>query len=438
MLQRLLEVLRSSEQRAQLIRDAIGVGGLRLLSMPLTLAVSIVLARGLGPDSYGQYVFVIAIVHILAVPLASGIEQFVIREVARYSHGGEWSLFRGLLRWLDLWVVAVSAPMIGCITIISINSALWTVNDRWTLLLIGSFILPLLGFSALRYGVLCGLSHVFHAQLSEQLIRPGMHFLVVGILLVFGILNPVTALLSQMTAVLGALLTAVWITTRHQPSQVKTAKPAYRHGEWANAMLPFILLAGIGALNSQIGILALGWLGSEEDVAALRVAQSGGMLVALSLTIVNIVIAPHLARAYKDGDKARLQLLSRKSAQAALAVALPIALPLVFLGGPVIRFIYGEAYVATAAWPLAILAVGQLVNVAFGSVGLILAMTGHERDTLTGQLMALIFSGLAAIILIPALGATGAALSVSMGLLTWNLLLAIMLVRRLHLKPSIL
>jgi O-antigen/teichoic acid export membrane protein len=88
--------------------------------------------------------------------------------------------------------------------------------------------------------------------------------------------------------------------------------------------------------------------------------------------------------------------------------------------------------------PLAILAAGQLVNAAFGSVGLFLSMSGHERDTLLGQFIALTVNVLVAVVLIPPFGATGAAVAASLGLVTWNLVLAAKVVSRLHLRPSAL
>lgn len=424
--------------KAQLVRGALGVGGLKLLSLPLTLVTSILLARGLGPQGYGQYAFVMAVISMLALPIGPGLGQLVTREVARFQHGEEWGLFRGLLRRAHQFVALGSALMIAGVAIVSASNAQWVVNDRWTLFFIASLMLPLLGLNALRSSTLRGLRHVFQAQLPELLVRPGFHLLIVGVLLALSILNPATALVSQIAATALAFLLGVWLLGLYRPTEVRLADPAYWNMEWARAMLPFTLLAAVGTMNAQIGILALGWLGTDQDVAALKVAQSAAMLVMLSLAIVNMVIGPHIARAHREGNKTQLQQLSRQSARAALAVSLPIALPLIFIGGPIIGFVFGEAYAEMSTWPLVILAIGQLVNVAFGSVGLFLTMTGYERDTLNGQIIALLLNTVAAVILIPFFGVVGAALAVTIGLLTWNVVLAIKFTQRLQLRPTAL
>lgn len=253
-----------------------------------------------------------------------------------------------------------------------------------------------------------------------------------------GLLNPATALASQIAATALAFGIGAWILLRLRPTDVPNAIPDYQHGEWGRALPPFILLMAASSLNGQIGILALGWLSTDEEVAALRVAQNGAMMVALSLTIVNQVISPQITRAYRDNDQARLQRLSRQSARGALAVAMPVALPLIFLGGPILDLVFGAEYRDSASLPLAILAIGQLINVLFGSVGMFLTMSGYERDTLIGQIIALLVNAIAAVLLIPPLGAMGAALAVTIGLATWNVVLGILFIKRLGLKPSAL
>lgn len=424
--------------QAQLIRGALGVGGLKLLSLSLTLATSVLLARGLGPEGYGQYTFIMAVVSIASLPVAQGLGQLITREVARYHQGQEWGLFRGLLRRAHQWVLAGSAALIISIAAFSTNQATWEADDRWTLMIVSTLMIPLLGLNAVRTSTLRGLRHVFQAQLPELLARPGLHFMIGGILLVLGFLNPATALISQIGATAAAFLLGAWILSRYSPGNIKAAPPRYRNQEWRRAILPFTMLAAVSTMNTQIGILALGWLGTDEQVAILQISQRGAMLVMLSLTIVNLIIGPHITRAHREEDSKKLQQLSRQSARAALAVSLPVALPLIFIGEPIVNIVFGDAYAKQSAWPLAILTSGQLINVAFGSVGMFLTMTGYERDTLQGQIIALLVNVSVAIALIPLFGAIGAALAVSIGLLVWNIILALKFIKRLHLRPTAL
>lgn len=422
--------------KARLVRGALGVGGLKLIQLPLTLLISILLARGLEPAGYGQYSFVMAAIAILALPVASGLGQLVTREVAKYHHGEDWGLFRGLLQRAHQWIFLGSAILVVAVVLVAGRNASWAVDDQWTLLLIATPLLPLLGLNALRSATLRGLRNVFYAQLPELVARPWVNLLVIAGLAYAGLLNPATALFSQILAAGFAFGLGAWLLMRLKPPNLCPTQAEYQTREWWRALLPFTLLSAVSTLNGQIGILALGWLGTNEDIAALRVAMSGAVLVMLSLSIVNMVIGPHIARAHRDGDAAHLQKLSRQSARAALAVGLPMALALIFFGGQVVELLFGEEYRNLAALPLAILAFGQLMNLGFGSVGTLLSMTGYERDTLSGQALALSFNAIAAVILIPPFGVVGAALSVAIGIASWNVVLTVRCVQRLGFRPS--
>ena len=437
LLRRVIATGRGSGLRAELIRGAMGIGGLKVLALPVGLAVSILLARTLGPEGYGQYAFIMSVVTIISLPINQGMRQLMTREVASYHHGAEWGLLRGLLRRSHQWVLFLSLIVAVVLGTVAVFNASWEVSDRWTLLLIGLIIPPFLGLNALRGGALRGFGNVVLSQLPELLVNPALHLTIALSLFAFGLLNPATTIMSQALAAVFALMLGTYFLYRKLPRQLHDTALEYQSGKWIRAWIPFTLLMAASQFNNQIGILLLGWLGTDEQIAALRVADRGAKLVIFSLGVVNLVIAPHITRAYRDANRHRLQQLSRQSARAALAIAIPLALPMIFFGGPIIDLVVGSEYVALSVAPLAILASAQLVNVAFGSVGMFLVMSGFERDTLFGQLVALACNALAAIILIPRFGAEGAAYAAAIGLLTWNFILAVKFVQRLKLRPSI-
>ncbi len=415
-----------------------GVGALRFLSLPLAFLASIVLARGLGPAGYGRYAFVMAVATLLAIPISRGLPQLLTREVSLYAQGEQWGLFRGLLRRAHQWVAVGCVILGGSVAALAVSRATWSIDDRWTLLLIGLILLPLIGLNAVRTGALSGLGRVVVAQLPEALVAPGFHLVALLLLILLGLLNTATALGSMTLATAAAFLVGAGLLRRARPPELDWARTAYRDAQWARAWLPFTLLIAASVLNAELGILLLGWLGTDEQIGALRVADRGAQMVALSLGVVNSVIAPHIARAHREGAQHRLQVLSRNSARGALLFAVPIALPMILFGAPIIRVLFGTEYVALGVVPLALLAGAQLVNVAFGSVGTFLTMSGYERDTLLGQAIALAVNAGSGLILIPRFGASGAAAAAAAGLVTWNVALGLQFVRRLGLRPGAL
>jgi len=396
---------------------------LKVAYIGLTLAVTVLLARVLGPESYGVYAFAFAVVMLLAIPVQAGLPTLLVREVAKYEESGDWALLRGLVRRANQAVggLALLVGLVaGAVALLLGNSfaSEQTRTFAWALAL-----LPLIGLGNVRGAVLRGLRRVVQGQLPEQLVRPALFVAALGAFLLAGrnLTSSVAMALHAGAAFLAFLLGAV-LLVRALPGEVRTVGSAYRTRAWFGSLMPLTLLSGIQLVNSQADIVLLGVLASPEDVGVYRVAAQAAMLVIFALHAVNLVLAPHLSRAFTAGDRAALQSLATWSARIVLATALPISAVLIVAGRPVLSLVFGEAY-AAGTGALAILCLGQLTNAAAGSVGLILNMTGHEQDTVRGVALAAVINVILNVALIPPFGMEGAAVATGVSLATWNIVL---------------
>jgi O-antigen/teichoic acid export membrane protein len=91
-------------------------------------------------------------------------------------------------------------------------------------------------------------------------------------------------------------------------------------------------------------------------------------------------------------------------------------------GKVLLEWVYGAEYGA-AHTALIILCVGQLFNVAAGSVHLLLNMTNLEHETVRGVAYAAAINVVLNLTLIPIWGLEGAAFATTMSLVAMNLLL---------------
>ena len=105
--------------------------------------------------------------------------------------------------------------------------------------------------------------------------------------------------------------------------------------------------------------------------AAVRVAQA----LVLFLIAVNYMFSPFVADLHARGERERLDGLYKALTRWMLAGTIPLLLLLLILPGPVL-LLFGSKF-DTGTTALRILVVGQLVNVAVGSVGFILIMVGR-------------------------------------------------------------
>jgi O-antigen/teichoic acid export membrane protein len=421
--------------RGQILRAMLGVGGIKFISLPITLLTSVLLARALGPIGYGNYVFVFTVVSLVALPIGPGLGQLITREVALYKQVDDRDSLNGIYRrsiqWLSLGTIVLMVLFGGWLAL----DPSAVSDERVKLFIVGLVLVPLIGLSSIKNSFLSGFKLVQLAQFTNLLVKPGTHFISICLLFLLGLLSPAMALASQSLS----LFIAVFVSGYFISGQLflRYRSKSYKYNkDWIKSIFPFTMLVAVATLNSQIGLLLLGWLGNAEEVAAMRVGMSGASLILFSLSIVNSVIAPYVASAKRTNDFKEMHKISRFSSRVAFIIAVPISIPLIFFGDNVVDIVYGKEYVDSSTFPLVVLSVAQLINVGFGSIGVLLTMSGFEKDTLWGQVIALCSTFILALFLIPRFGANGAACSVSIGLVLWNLILGFRLKKRLGFMPT--
>jgi O-antigen/teichoic acid export membrane protein len=104
-------------------------------------------------------------------------------------------------------------------------------------------------------------------------------------------------------------------------------------------------------------------------------------------------------------------------------ITLPLAITVVVDAHPLMRT-FGHDF--EAGWPILIIGtIGQLVNCAVGSVGLLLMMSGNQRRLLRAQASMAVVMTVCSIALVPLWGIVGAAIAAAItnaGTNIWNLL----------------
>lgn len=425
-MQKILKHFKGDGLKAQLLKATSGTAGLKGINILLTLVTGILLARTLGPENYGIYGFVVSLVTLLGLPTKAGLPTLLVRETAKNQMNQNWRLIRGLFKLSNIFVFSYSlviAAVAGIFVwwqwggedVIKANTFLWAL-----------LLLPLVAYEGVRTGTLRGLRWVVSSQLPEQLIRPLVMILLIGSCLLMGKeLTSITAIQFNTFAALAAFIVGAYFLNKALPKDVKKATSEYDFKPWAASLVPLSLFAGLKMLDSQVSIILLGFLGTVEEVGLFRVAATGAALVAFGLTAVNMALAPQVARLYNAGEMQKLQRTITLSTRAIAMVSFPVAIIFIVWGEELITLVFGIEY-AGAATALAILCLGQLINASAGSVAVVLNMTGNDKKTLYGVLVALVSNVSLAFFLIPMLGIVGAAIGYAFSLSLWNVTLMYM------------
>jgi O-antigen/teichoic acid export membrane protein len=387
--------------------------------------VSVLLARFIGPSGYGRYALAFAWSSFLLIPSILGLDRFLVRGIATYEVNQQWKLMNGLLRRTNQLVLVTSTSIAACGMVMAF---VWLSPELQVPFCVAMLLVPLTALTMLRQGAMQALGRVVSGQFPEYFIRPVLIIVGIVTLELLGRLTTTSALIANVSGVAVAFVVGATLLVRALPATVRSAKPAFETRQWLRASLPMMLISGVWMANSYAAVLIVGAVDGPRSAGIYTVAQKGAELIVLILFATNMPLAPAVARLYAKGDRDGLEHTIERMARATLLVSAPIAagfiaFPGIYLG------LFGSGF-QTAAPALMILALGQLINAAAGPSGNVLIMTGNERIAVRGVAAGLVANVVLAVLLVPPLGVTGAAIAFAASLVLWNVALVVVARRR--------
>lgn len=385
---------------------------IRISGIGFSLITAIILARALGPEQYGIYSYVLAIVSILAVPAMFGLPSLIVRETAKAEVKQEWGLMCGLWSWANSITASLSLLMALIAAVV-----LWLNRDSFSQIQFLTFawgiaFIPLSALAASRGASLRGLRKVIQGQLPEQVLKPALFIAMLAAVDLSGF----TQLTAESAMMLNALSAGVafvfgaWLLWRIKPKQLASVEKEYDRKAWISSVIPLAMISGVEIFITQADVIMLGWFSSAENVGVYRIALQGAQLAAFGIAVTNMIAMPYMSKFAHSDDIDSLGELAKKSARAAFLIAFLSTIVFAVFGKLIITLVFGESYI-DAYYPLLLLSIGQVIHAGMGAGGTVLNMCGHEK----GTLITLVFSGVLNIVLnyifIPLWGMEGAALA---------------------------
>lgn len=395
-------------------------------------ALTALITRNMPNDEAGLFLLGFTLITVLSIFFRLGLDNVILRFLS--AHGtdefAQEKLNRGLL-WIA--TAAIPATLLGMALSETIATHIFSKPAFAEVLF---WMLPALPAMALFFL----LSFAFQAQ-HRVVLTTLFQNLGVSTLFIAGFgylwfqqpdaINAVTS--AQVYAVAAASIFIAAIVLWFSQRNVNFKMTGYRDPELTHASMNLWTASIMGLAVQWSGILIAGAMLSAEEVAQLTAAQRTAMLTSFVLMVVNMVVAPRYARLWKEGNIDRIRYLAKWSTRGMIVMVLPVVAVMVTWPEKVMG-LFGEGF-EEAAMLLMILAVGQFVNVATGSVGYLLNMSGHERDFNRVTMLSGPFSILMAIVLTTLYGITGAAASIAIGVAIQNLTVLIFVKKRLGFIP---
>ncbi len=430
-------IIRGADGQSEAQRMSLIAFLIRIVSAGIAFLSQIILARIMGPFEYGIFVFVWVMAVIAGNLSCLGFHTAIIRFLPQYRAQGEIAHIRGIT--ITARVVALASAT----TLAVLGMAfLFFMGERLEgyyviPLFLGAFTLPMIALGDVLDGTARANNWPVHALSPTFLVRPVLILAVTvsAILMGFG---------ASATTALSAALIATYLTTLTQLGllgwrlhrRYDAGPRKIRFSYWVAVALPIFLIESFYFLLTNFDVIMVGFFLEPDQVATYFAAAKTMALVHFVYFAVKAGMTPRFSTLVAEADQAGLAAFAADTARWTFWPSLVIGGGVLALG-PFLLSLFGPGF--SAGYPLMfILFAGILAKAFIGPGEALLTMAGEQKICAGVYVLALAVNISGNLLLIPALGLTGAALATMTAMMVETTLLFFVIRRRLHITMSIL
>ncbi len=431
---------RSAAEANQADRDlpwrTIILFAVKILGVGLSFLMNIVLVRLIGVEGFGLFTFAVSALMILEIIAIFGFESVLVREIAASRERRDMARVRGLILFCcgAVLLLSISGAALTTALVSFVLPSTWVYGDA---LAVAVWALPASALLVATMSVLEGHRWPFFGQIVSVVLRPG--FILAGALAFVMMDWSATAETAAGIMVLaygsGFLLLLGYLLYLLGGAFWRGAiKIEARH--WITTAAGFAFVNAAFIITEQTDVMMLAALSDPASVGIYKAAARYGQVLSFALLAAMPVLRPMLSTAFTRGDRQALHKGCRQVALISFVVGLPVAAAFVLFGDVFMGF-FGPEFVKGST-ALSILVGGQLLAIAAGPVGVLMAMTGHERKVAVAIGLSFVCNVFLNFLLIPLFNLEGAAISTAISLAVWNLIMLVWVIRHMRINPTLI
>ncbi|MBE9028802.1 flippase [filamentous cyanobacterium LEGE 11480] len=433
--------LKSRDWLGVVAQHAIGSFGLKIVSLAIAFGTNIFLARLLGAKGFGDYIYALTWVNFLVIPATLGLSEYLAREVAAYQAQANHTALTQLWRWSNQLVLWLSIALALC----GEGVIYWLMLQRgqvqqppeaMIVFLIAMLGLPLTSLAGLRQGAMRGYNQVMQSNIPELIVKPLLLIIGVGSLYLFnqGQVSTTQVMLSALAGVMAAF----WFGSRQlqqvMPPHHAPKPTAQEKRVWFRSTLPFLAIVAMFVINQQTDVLMLGALRGSDAAGIYTVVGRGAQLMQFIIAAVSAASGPTITQLYVQQDWTAIRRVLRQSARLAFGASVCVA-GLLIPFGHIFLGLFGAEFLR-GNQALIILCSGYLLASFLELAGLLLLMSGNERDTAIATGITAGLNIVLNALLIPRFGLVGAATATATSTVARGIYFNICTRRRFGMTPN--
>ena len=255
---------------------------LSFISLAISYATSILVARSLGPVGFESYAVAIATLTLLSTLSESGVGKLAIQMLPVYQASGKWQLTAGFWRFSIRSVLLVSC-LVALLVLLGDLSQQRTNEDH--AILIAALFLPAAALAGVGIDFVMAIRAPILGAAIARLAIPTTTLVLMMLCMHFirSFDAPWAVTCFGVGSMVGVIL-AICVYRKRSPTEALKATPAFDRPYWIGECLTFLTLATLVSSIFRSSVIALDFLSlAPEDVASFAAAaETGGLILLLS------------------------------------------------------------------------------------------------------------------------------------------------------------
>ncbi len=383
----------------------------------------VVIARLLGAQFYGFYAAGVALINGLQILSRFGMENGVVRYVAHYREHEDAARVRGTIVMALLFPIALSFVL----SAVLFFGAGFIADTGWLqengTLMVGvlrgfAFVLPFFVFMSMTAWATQGFQTVTYAAYIQQLIRPGLFLIFVGVCYVLGakIFGVIAAYALAMF--LAGLVGLYYLRKLFPDLFDRRSETRFETKALFGVSIPMSITQGAQYLNNFSAILILGIFAAGAPVGIFNAAARTATFLTAVRFAFSGIFSPIISGLHARQDTEEMGRLYKDVSRWIFTGAFALFLVIVVFASEVMG-IFGEAFGAGVT-ALVIVAVAQLYSSSVGPAPRMLAMTDNQNFAMIATSVAAVTGVIVSFILIPRFEVLGAAIGMATAIIVEN------------------
>lgn len=386
-----------------------------------TFLTQLLLARWMGASELGSYILAFSWLTLLSAIPVSGYSHAAVRFIGQGLANQKYGYIRGYIRHA-VKITLLSTTGVALIAITGIVLFPGFPAELQILFFSAFAAIPLYSVMRVNTGIAMAASRFALGYLPGNIIRPILFLMLVWVIWLQDVsLTADLAMALQLLAlILLAVLTSV-LTWRSMQQLLSPEPPVKDTKTWNRAAMPLLGVSLFTNYFPQITVIVSGFFLASADIGIYNVGYRVALLISFALVAVDAFTAPVLSRHYHRNNRSALIREIQHSTALRFGISLTAVLFLIFFGDWVLS-LFGPEFIQGYKITI-LLALAQLAHAAVGPVTRLLAISGHQKQSMYASAAALIlWFGLTAI-LMPKYGIVGVAVAVFVALTGWAAML---------------